>query len=63
MTREGRARGVVLDDGGTVEARCVVSNAHPRALLGLVEDAGAWREPFEHYRSESATLRMKERST
>ena len=58
VSRDGRARGVVLDNGETVEARCVVSNAHPRALLRLVEDAGAWREPFEHYRSESATLRM-----
>jgi phytoene dehydrogenase-like protein len=58
ITREGRARGVVVDGGDTIEARCVVSNAHPQALLKLVEDAGEWREPFEHYRSESATLRM-----
>ena len=58
-SRDGRARGVTLENGDTVEARCVVSNAHPRLLLKLLADhPGAWREPFEHYRSESATLRM-----
>jgi phytoene dehydrogenase-like protein len=59
VTRDGRARGVTLDNGETVEARCVVSNAHPRALLKLVDDpSAAWREPFANYQSESATLRM-----
>ena len=59
VTRDGRARGVTLDNGDTVEARCVVSNAHPRALLGLVDEPSApWREPFGNYQSESATLRM-----
>jgi phytoene dehydrogenase-like protein len=59
IARGGRARGVTLDNGDAIEARCVVSNAHPRALLGLLADvAGEWREPFESYRSESATLRM-----
>jgi phytoene dehydrogenase-like protein len=59
LARDGRARGVVLDNGDEIAARCVVSNAHPRALLRLLADLpGAWREPFEHYQSESATLRM-----
>ncbi|MFL5505819.1 MAG: phytoene desaturase family protein [Gemmatimonadales bacterium] len=59
LARDGRARGVVLENGDEVTAACVVSNAHPRALLRLLDDvAGEWREPFEHYQSESATLRM-----
>lgn len=59
LARDGRAAGVVLDNGDEIAARCVVSNAHPRALLRLLDDVpGAWREPFAHYRSESATLRM-----
>ena len=59
LERAGRATGVVLDGGDEVAARCVVSNAHPRVLMKLLGDVpGAWREPFEHYQSESATLRM-----
>jgi phytoene dehydrogenase-like protein len=63
LTREGRARGVILDDGAEVAAGCVVSNAHPRALLELLgeecgEEGGAWREAFARYQSESATFRM-----
>jgi phytoene dehydrogenase-like protein len=59
LARDGRARGVALASGQEIEARVVVSNAHPRALLGLLADvAGDWREPFENYQSESATLRM-----
>ena len=59
MARDGRARGVVLDNGNEVGARCVVSNAHPQLLLELLAGvAGAWRQPFTHYQSESATLRM-----
>ena len=54
-----RARGVALASGAEVEARCVVSNAHPRALLALLGEAGGeWREPFSNYQSESATFRM-----
>src|SRR5687767_13573056 len=33
MTRDGRAAGVVLEGGEELQARCVVSNAHPQALL------------------------------
>jgi phytoene dehydrogenase-like protein len=59
LDEKGRARGVVLDDGTRIHARCVVSNAHPRALLRLLGDVpGTWRESFSNYQSESATLRM-----
>ena len=55
----GRASGVVLDDGEEIAARCVVSNAHPRALLALLpESKGDWRDAFSNYQSESATFRM-----
>jgi phytoene dehydrogenase-like protein len=59
LSRGGRVTGVALDGGTEIAARCVVSNAHPRALLGLLDDVpGEWREPFTHYQSESATFRM-----
>jgi phytoene dehydrogenase-like protein len=55
----GRVTGVVLDDGSRIAVRCVVSNAHPRALLAMLEGVdGPWREAFGHYQSESATFRM-----
>ena len=38
LVREGRAAGVVLDNGEEIQARAVVSNADPRrTLLGLVD--------------------------
>ena len=44
--RQGRARGVLLEDGTRIEARVVVSNADPkRTFLGLVE-ASALSEEF-----------------
>ena len=56
---QGRVRGVELAEGGEVEAVRVVSNAHPQWLLAaLPELGGEWREPFQAYRSESATFRM-----
>lgn len=59
VTDEERAAGVMLADGTRIDARCVVSNAHPRLLLELLGDhAGPWREGFANYRSESATFRM-----
>jgi phytoene dehydrogenase-like protein len=55
----GKARGVALVDGSEIDARCVVSNAHPQWLLKALPDvAGNWRESFGNYRSESATFRM-----
>jgi phytoene dehydrogenase-like protein len=58
LSRAGRVEGVALDDGTEIAARFIASNAHPQALLRLVEDAGPWREPLAHYQSESATFRM-----
>jgi phytoene dehydrogenase-like protein len=59
LTDGARARGVVLDDGTEVAARCVVSNANPRALPALLPDApAAWKPAFEGFQCESATLRM-----
>jgi phytoene dehydrogenase-like protein len=38
--REGRARGVTLEDGTRIDARVVVSNADPkRTFLGLIDEA------------------------
>ena len=58
--RDGRVTGVVLESGEEVAARCVVSNAHPQALLGLLAEHGDgdWRGAFAAYQSESATFRM-----
>jgi phytoene dehydrogenase-like protein len=59
LVKSGRASGVALADGTEVAAKCVVSNAHPRWLLGALPDVeGEWREAFGNYRSESATFRM-----
>jgi phytoene dehydrogenase-like protein len=59
VLREDAARGVALADGSEIDARCVVSNANPRALLALLPDArGEWRDAFGHIQFESATLRM-----
>jgi phytoene dehydrogenase-like protein len=58
LSKAGRVHGVALEDGVEISASCVASNAHPQALLHLVEDAGPWREPFGNYQSESATFRM-----
>ena len=59
VVREGMARGAALEDGSEIASRCVVSNANPRALLGLLRDVpGDWREAFGNYQCESATFRM-----
>ena len=57
--KDGRACGVALQDGTELASRCVVSNANPRLLLGLLREAtGEWREAFQNYQCESATFRM-----
>jgi len=59
VVRDGMARGAALEDGTEIASRCVVSNANPRALLGLLRDvSGDWREAFGNYQCESATFRM-----
>jgi phytoene dehydrogenase-like protein len=55
----GAVTGVDLVDGTAIDARCVVSNAHPKAMAALLDAPPAeWREPFTQYQSESATFRM-----
>jgi phytoene dehydrogenase-like protein len=57
--RDGKARGVTLAGGESIESKAVISNAHPRMLLDLLPDVpGDWRDAFSAYRSESATFRM-----
>jgi len=59
LASRGRATGVVLEDGTEILARCVVSNAHPRVMAGWLAGVAEFpQEPFAHYQSESATLRM-----
>ncbi|APV51313.1 FAD-dependent oxidoreductase [Betaproteobacteria bacterium GR16-43] len=59
LVANGRAAGVLLEDGTEVAARCVVSNVNPRLLATLVKDAAAQAfEPFRQYDCESATLRI-----
>ncbi len=53
--RDGRARGVVLDDGEEISARVVVSNADPkRTFLGLIEPSAL----PEEFRSAIAGIKM-----
>ena len=63
----GRAAGVTLADGTTLDAPIVVGNVHPRLLyLGLVDAAalaaadvdGDFRARMERYQSGSGTFRM-----
>ena len=58
-SQAGRAKGVVLEDGREIAARCVVCNAHPRIVERLLGEAiGEAGEGFRNYQSESATFRM-----
>jgi phytoene dehydrogenase-like protein len=53
--RDGRARGVVLEDGTEIAARVVLSNADPkRTFLGLVDKG----ELPDDFRGEVAGIRM-----
>ncbi len=62
LTDKGRASGVALEAGGTIRARTVISNLHPRLLFQRMVDPALlpadFRERIERYRSGSATFRM-----
>ncbi|WP_439107862.1 phytoene desaturase family protein [Congregibacter sp.] len=59
---EGRARGVVLEDGRRFAAKAVAANTHPQVLFGQLVDKTHTPPDFqrriEGYQSESATFRM-----
>jgi phytoene dehydrogenase-like protein len=56
LVRDGRARGVALEDGREIRARLVVSNADPkRTFLGMLEPA----ELPADFRAAIAAIRMK----
>jgi phytoene dehydrogenase-like protein len=62
QVREGRAVGIVLQDGREIAARCVVGNVNPKLLyLDMLEaehvDAD-FRERMTRWKCGSATLRM-----
>ena len=62
LVREGKAVGVVTDDGDAIMAGRVVSNIHPRLLFQKLVDpaylSDDFRERMNRYRSGSATFRM-----
>jgi phytoene dehydrogenase-like protein len=62
LTREGRATGIALADGETLQARCLVANVNPRLLYLDLIDAGDLDADFlgriRRYRCGSGTLRM-----
>ena len=59
---DGRANGVVLDNGDEIDARIVVANVDPRRLfLSLIDEPTRARhglDRYRHYQCESATLRI-----
>ncbi|MGZ8364659.1 MAG: phytoene desaturase family protein [Caulobacteraceae bacterium] len=62
LVENGRAVGVVLEDGETLRASRVVSNIHPKLLFENLVDAAHlpddFRERIARYRSGSGTFRM-----
>ena len=62
LVDQGKATGVVTDDGRKIRARVVASNVHPQTLLlklldpSLLDEAS--RRRIENYRSESGSFRM-----
>lgn len=62
LTRQGRATGVVTDSGAMIEARAVVSGAHPKITFERLLDPALlpvdFRERIGRYRSGSGTFRM-----
>ncbi|CAN0606149.1 unnamed protein product, partial [Ectocarpus sp. 12 AP-2014] len=62
LTRDGRATGVLLDDGREFSATAIAANTHPKVLFGSLIDPALTPPDFQArikgYRSESATFRM-----
>ena len=62
LVQDGKAEGVVLDDGTRITARSVASNLNPRLLFTRLVNSGQVPEDFQdrmdHWRSESGTFRM-----
>jgi phytoene dehydrogenase-like protein len=62
IVRNGRAAGVVLEDGSEIFARRVVSNLNPKLLFGKIVDAadvpGDFLARIEGYKVGSGTFRM-----
>ena len=64
LVDNGRATGVMLENGECLSTKRVVSNVHPRLLYGKLIDPGCLDEDFNRrisgYKSGSGTLRMNE---
>jgi phytoene dehydrogenase-like protein len=62
VVRDGRTRGVVLDDGTTFDAGIVLSNAHPFTTFGDLLESGdvppAIAERLRGWRSEGVSLKL-----
>ena len=62
LVENGRAHGVVTDDGRRIDARVIAGNLHPQLLLTRLLDPGlldpGTRRRIQAYRSHSATFRM-----
>ena len=62
LVEQGRAVGVVTENGDAIRARCVVSNLNPKLLYGSLIDPGVlpqdFRERITHWRCGSGTFRM-----
>ena len=62
LTGEGRAQGVVLEDGRVIQARSVAANVNPKLLCEKMVDPALLPEDFRRrmagWRSRSGTFRM-----
>lgn len=62
LVKDGRAYGVLLENGETIEAGVVVSNLNPALLYNELVDAAVLPEDFsrrmKHYKNGSGTFRM-----
>lgn len=62
LIKEGRASGVVLENGDEIKANVIVSNADPRrTFLGMISSEHLdpeFREGIEIYRSEGASVKI-----